>query len=114
MHIQVSTDHNIDGNERFVRHVEAELRTALSGFNGDITRVEVHFSDENGAEAGGVVAISSKCAPGSGSCRGRNPGRTTPSVTTHRTVEPPPAACQSPIRLGASSTTTTTIHYSSA
>ena len=54
MQIQVSTDHNIDGNERFMRHVEAELRTALSGFNADITRVEAHFSDENGAEAGGV------------------------------------------------------------
>ena len=54
MQIQVSTDHNIDGNERFMRHVEAELRTALSGFNGQITRVEVHFSDENGAEARGV------------------------------------------------------------
>ena len=54
MQIQVSTDHNIDGNEKFMRHVEAALRTALSGFNGHITRVEVHFSDENGAEAGGV------------------------------------------------------------
>jgi ribosome-associated translation inhibitor RaiA len=54
MQIQVSTDHNIDGNENFIRHVEAELRAALSGFNGNITTVEVHFSDENGAEAGGV------------------------------------------------------------
>lgn len=54
MQIQVSTDHNIDGNEKFVRHVEVALRTALSGFNGNITRVEVHFSDENGAKTGGL------------------------------------------------------------
>lgn len=54
MHIQVSTDHNIDGSEKFIRHVEGELRTALSGFNAHITSVEVHFSDENGAAAGGV------------------------------------------------------------
>ena len=54
MQIQVSTDHNINGNEKFIRHVEAELKTALGGLNAHITRVEVHFSDENGAEAGGA------------------------------------------------------------
>jgi ribosome-associated translation inhibitor RaiA len=54
MQIQVSTDHTIDGSETFTRHVEAELRAALSGFDAQITRVEVHFSDENGAQAGGI------------------------------------------------------------
>lgn len=54
MQIQVSTDHNIDGNEKFMHHVEVALRTALSGFNGHITTVEVHFIDENGRKAGGV------------------------------------------------------------
>ena len=54
MHIQVSTANNIEGSETFIHHVEAELRTALSGFNANIATVEVHFSDENGPEAGGV------------------------------------------------------------
>ncbi len=54
MQVQVSTANNIEGTEKFIRHVEGALRTALSGFNAHITRVEVHFSDENGAEAGGV------------------------------------------------------------
>ena len=55
MQIQVSTDHNIEGKEAFTRHVEAELRTILSGFDAQITRVEVHFSDENGPKAGHSV-----------------------------------------------------------
>ncbi len=52
MHIQVSTDHNIPGNDEFIRHVEAEATVALGGINAHITRVEVHFSDENGPKGG--------------------------------------------------------------
>ena len=52
MQIQVSTDHNIKGDERFVDQVEAEVRAVLGGFSDQITRVEIHLSDENGPKAG--------------------------------------------------------------
>jgi len=54
MQIQVSTDHNIEGTETFIHHVQAELMIALSGFNAHVTRVEVHFSDEDGPKTGGL------------------------------------------------------------
>jgi len=47
MEIQVSTDNNIDGREALVRHVEAELASALEHVSGDLTRVEVHLGDES-------------------------------------------------------------------
>jgi hypothetical protein len=53
MQIQVNTDANIEGREALVRHVEAEVATALDRFNDRITRVEVHLSDENAGKAGG-------------------------------------------------------------
>ena len=55
MQIQVSTDHNIEGNEAFALRVEAELTTILSGFDDQITSANVHFSDENGPKVGHSV-----------------------------------------------------------
>ena len=53
MQIQVNTDHNIEGHEALARHIEADVHTTLDRFGEQITRVEVHLSDENGAKSGG-------------------------------------------------------------
>jgi ribosomal subunit interface protein len=47
MQIQINTDRNIDGNEALAAYVRGETEHALSRFNDQITRVEVHLSDEN-------------------------------------------------------------------
>ena len=52
MHIQVNTDNNIEGREKLAAHVEAVVEEALSRFSGQITRVEVHLSDENSHKSG--------------------------------------------------------------
>ncbi|MBB4911614.1 HPF/RaiA family ribosome-associated protein [Actinophytocola algeriensis] len=44
--IQVNTDHNIHGGERLATHVSAELATVLARFDGWLTRVEVHLSED--------------------------------------------------------------------
>ncbi len=54
MQVLVYTDHNVEGSEEFSRRTEAEVRTALHRYADHITRVEVHFSDENGAKSGGA------------------------------------------------------------
>jgi hypothetical protein len=52
MHIQINTDRNIDRHERLIHHIEANIRAVLGRFTNQITRVEVHLSDENGAKSG--------------------------------------------------------------
>ncbi|MDO8876299.1 MAG: HPF/RaiA family ribosome-associated protein [Pseudolabrys sp.] len=52
MQIQVNTDANIKGRDNLVRQIEAEINTALSQFSDQITRVEVHLSDENAVKSG--------------------------------------------------------------
>ncbi len=54
MQIQVNTGHNIESDEKLTRHVEAEVRAALTWFSDQITRVEVHLSDERGGKAAGA------------------------------------------------------------
>ncbi len=53
MHIQVNTDKNIQGRETLVGWVEAEINDTLGRFSDQLTRVEVHLSDENAAKSGG-------------------------------------------------------------
>ncbi|MGI9047250.1 MAG: HPF/RaiA family ribosome-associated protein [Burkholderiales bacterium] len=54
MQIQVNTDDHIAGRVELARRVEAEVDDALSRFSDQITRVEVHLSDENSeAKSGG-------------------------------------------------------------
>lgn len=48
MQIQVNTDSTIHGSEGLHAHVESVLSGALDRFAGRVSRVEVHFSDENG------------------------------------------------------------------
>lgn len=54
MQIQINTDHHVEGHERHAHHIEAKVRAALSQFGDQITRVEVHLSDETGAKSGGA------------------------------------------------------------
>ena len=53
MHIQVNTDKNISGDEILAQRVEDILNRALERFAGQITRLEVHLSDENSASKSG-------------------------------------------------------------
>ncbi len=55
MHIQVNTDRNISGDESLAASVEAILERALARFADQITRLEVHLSDENSASKSGVI-----------------------------------------------------------
>ena len=52
MQIQVNTDHNIPGHEALVTKVEETIMKALQRFGKQITRVEVHLSDDNGNKSG--------------------------------------------------------------
>lgn len=48
MQVQVNTSHDIHGNQKFHEFVQAEIEAALERFAPHLTRVEVHFTDENG------------------------------------------------------------------
>lgn len=48
MKIQINTDKNIDGHERLEAYFSGELEKGLKRFEDKITRIEVHFGDENG------------------------------------------------------------------
>jgi hypothetical protein len=47
MHIEVSTDNNIEGREKLTAHVQDVVGEALGRFAKRITRVEVHLTDVN-------------------------------------------------------------------
>lgn len=55
MQIQVNTDRNIAGREALAHSVEATLNRVLARFAGQITRLEVHLSDENSTSKSGVI-----------------------------------------------------------
>lgn len=52
MHIQVNTDNNIEGSARMTAYFTETLNESLDRFQDQITRVEVHLSDENGQKQG--------------------------------------------------------------
>lgn len=52
MQIQVNTDNTIQGVESLADHVERELRNTLKRYEDQITRLEVHLGDVNGAKRG--------------------------------------------------------------
>ena len=54
MKIQVNTDHHIQNDERLQEYVETTVTGTLDRFRDQVTRVEVHLSDENGSERGGA------------------------------------------------------------
>jgi ribosome-associated translation inhibitor RaiA len=53
MKIQINTDSNIAGREKLAAHFKAVVEDALSRFSDQITRVEVHLSDENSRNKSG-------------------------------------------------------------
>lgn len=55
MKIQINTDKNIPGHEADAHSVETILEHALARFSDQITRIEVHLSDENSAAKSGMV-----------------------------------------------------------
>jgi hypothetical protein len=50
--IQVNTDDNIAGRETLAARVQEDVRQGLSRFADQVTRIEVHLSDENAAKPG--------------------------------------------------------------
>lgn len=52
MKIQVNTDSNIEGREALVDHVTSTVQHVLKRFEEQVTRVEVHLSDQNGDKSG--------------------------------------------------------------
>jgi ribosome-associated translation inhibitor RaiA len=79
MQIQISTDRNIEGNEALAAYVSGEIEQALSRFSANITRVEVHLSDENSDKKGGKDGM--KCVIET-RIEGRQPLAVTHQATT--------------------------------
>jgi hypothetical protein len=52
VHIQINTDHNIEGHEKLAAWVSGVAEHALARVSDHITRVEVHLSDENSDKGG--------------------------------------------------------------
>jgi ribosome-associated translation inhibitor RaiA len=52
MQIQFNTDSNVTGNEEFIASSTSLISEELSRFSQQITRVEVHLSDEDGNKQG--------------------------------------------------------------
>jgi hypothetical protein len=50
MHVQVSTDNHIPGDERLNEFAQTLIQDTLARFEDRITRVEIHLGDENGAD----------------------------------------------------------------
>jgi ribosome-associated translation inhibitor RaiA len=57
MRIQVNTDRNISATSELIDSVSSMIEHTLERFNGDITRIEVHLSDENGHKQDGSADI---------------------------------------------------------
>jgi hypothetical protein len=55
MHIQVNTDKNIAGQEAITQSIEEIFSRVLERFADQITRLEVHLSDEDSASKSGVA-----------------------------------------------------------
>jgi ribosome-associated translation inhibitor RaiA len=53
MQIQVNADHTVTTPAGFSEYVRKTIEETLHHCKSQITRVEVHFSDENGGKAGG-------------------------------------------------------------
>ena len=80
MHVHTNTDRNIQASESLAAQVTAVVTRALRRFVDQVTRVEVHLSDENGIKSG---ADDKRCM-----MEARLDGRA-PTAVTHRaaTVE---------------------------
>jgi hypothetical protein len=52
MQIQINSDKNIVVNAETAKLIEADLHRLLDRFESEVTRVEVHLSDENAGKSG--------------------------------------------------------------
>jgi hypothetical protein len=52
MQVQVNTDRHIPGREALANQVRSVVEGALGRFHDQITRVEIHLSDEDGDKRG--------------------------------------------------------------
>jgi ribosomal subunit interface protein len=52
MKIQINTDNNIEGSDDLTQQTQAVVESALERFAQQVTRVEVHLSDENSHKGG--------------------------------------------------------------
>lgn len=53
MKVQINTDKNVEGSDRLEAYFSSEIEKNLSRFEDKVTRIEVHFGDENSAKSGG-------------------------------------------------------------
>jgi ribosome-associated translation inhibitor RaiA len=79
MQIQVNTDRNINADSDLIASVSSIVEHSLERFNGDITRIEVHLSDENGHKQDGNPDI--RCLM-EARLQGRQPVAVTHQATT--------------------------------
>ncbi|AUF97914.1 ribosome-associated translation inhibitor RaiA [Pseudomonas sp. BIGb0278] len=52
MQIQVNSSNQIDGSIRLEEWVRSTLESSLERYEDDLTRIEVHLRDDNGAKPG--------------------------------------------------------------
>jgi len=52
MIVQINTDKNVKGSEEFIESSKSSIDAQLERYKEMITRVEVHFSDEDGNKDG--------------------------------------------------------------
>ncbi|MBX2899135.1 MAG: HPF/RaiA family ribosome-associated protein [Cyclobacteriaceae bacterium] len=52
MKIEVNTDRHIESSQRLIDYCKTTLEAEFDRFEEYITRMDVHFSDENGAKGG--------------------------------------------------------------
>jgi ribosome-associated translation inhibitor RaiA len=52
MQIQINSDNHISVHPLLSNSIQAELHRVLERFEGQLTRIEVHLSDENGEKSG--------------------------------------------------------------
>ena len=55
MQIQINTDHHLQGSEAREQWASSVVETAMGLFADNVTRVEVHLSDENAGKGGAPV-----------------------------------------------------------
>ncbi|MBU3057741.1 HPF/RaiA family ribosome-associated protein [Pseudomonas indica] len=75
MQVLVNSDNHIDGSAEFADRVQAHLANKLKRFDDHLTRIEVHFNDENSQKGG---ATDKRCQ-----IEAHIKGRDTVSVTHH-------------------------------
>lgn len=52
MKIEVNTDRHIESSQRLIDYCKSTLESEFSRFDEFITRIDVHFSDQNGTKGG--------------------------------------------------------------